>query len=201
VDWGQGLKSAKLYLDRHHIKDCWLGFFGSADPGYYEIPCKHLPDAFDRWWGRPTEVVPEDYQGTVLLSATQTAGVYSGPGELNPYGEFLKSSPAEVIGGSILVFRGRINLKGASQRSRLDRAWQLLAESKLDLAIGEARGVASAAPRMVYAHYTLGHLLAQANRKDEARREYQTCLTLAQTVHPEFQWFWIPFIQSELKQL
>ena len=201
VDWGQGLKSAKLYLDRHHIKDCWLGFFGSADPGYYEIPCKHLPDAFDRWWGRPVEVVPEDYQGTVLLSATQAAGVYWGPGELNPYGEFLKSFPAEVIGGSILVFRGRINLKGASQRSRLDRAWQLLAESKLDLALGEARGVASAAPRMVYAHYTLGHLLAQANRKDEARREYETCLTLAQTVHAEFQWFWIPFIQSELKQL
>src|SRR5437899_8135322 len=36
---------------------------------------------------------------------------------LFPYTTLFRS----VIGGSILVFRGRINLKGASQRSRLDR--------------------------------------------------------------------------------
>lgn len=201
VDWGQGLKATKRYLDRHHITDCWLAYFGSADPDYYQIPCKLLPDVFAVWWGKPVDVVPPVFEGTVLIGATQMAAVYWGPEELNPYEQFLGLPPADSIGGSIQVFSGRFDLALASQWSRLNKAWQLLADRHLDQATAESRAIVKLAPRMTYAHYTLGYMLAQAKQKDEARREYELALSLARAIHPEYQWFWIPFLERQLAQL
>ncbi len=201
VDWGQGLKSAKAYLDSRHITDCWLAYFGSADPGYYQIPCKLLPDPFAPWWGMPVDVATPTYEGTVLVSATQAAGVYWGPAELNPYAQFLRKPPADVIGGSILVFNGRFHLEIASPWSRLRKAWELFGNQQLTQALSEARAAARVAPRMVYVHYTLGYLLAQAKQKDEARREYLIAISLAQTVYPEYQWYWVTYLDGLIKGL
>lgn len=201
ADWGQGLVAAKKYLDRHRIKDCWLAYFGSADPEHYQIPCKLLPDAFDPWWKKPANVVPPTLDGTLLIGATQMASVYWGPGELSPYQQFLRIRPADNIGGAILVFKGQFNLTVASEWSRLYYAWELFANRQLDRAIAEARGVVARAPRMVPAHYTLGFMLAEARQRDEARREYETALSLARTIHPEYQWFWVPFLQRQLDRL
>ncbi len=201
VDWGQSLKAAKRYLDRHQITDCWLAYFGSADPEQEGIPCKLLPDPFASLVGKPVEVVPEIYEGTVLVSATQMAGVYWGPAELNPFEPFLKTPPADNIGGSILVFRGRVNLKRASEWSRVNNAWELFLNGKPRQAMTEARAIVALEPRMVYAHYMVASLLALANQKDEARREFQTALSLAQTIFPEYQWYWVPILQAELSSL
>ena len=48
VDWGQGLKAMKQYIDERQIKNCWFAYFGSvvADAAYYGIPCKPLPTSF-----------------------------------------------------------------------------------------------------------------------------------------------------------
>ena len=196
ADSGQGLIAAKHYLEREGIRDCWLAYFGSADPNYYDLPCKLLPDSFTAWWDTPTVVAPENLQGTLLVGATEPAGVYWGPGELNPYGQFLTLQPAEVLGGSILVFEGRYHLPTASARARLDKIWGLDLPRQMDEAMAEANEALKLAPRMVYAHYARGYLLAMGQRKVEALDEYQTALHLARTVHPEYQWYWVPFLEK-----
>ena len=200
VDWGQGLKEARAYLARRHITDCWLAYFGSADPDYYHLPCKLLPDPLSGWWGKPVAVAPSHYSGTVMVSATEGSGAYTGPGELNPYDEFMQTPPAANIGGSILVYEGRFDMHLVSALSHVNKAWELDAAHKLDVALAEARMAAALAPRAVMPHFALGYLLSEKKQTAEARAEYQTALRLANTVLPEYQWYWIPFIEQQLKK-
>jgi hypothetical protein len=198
VDWGQGLEAAKDYLDRRGTQDCWMAYFGSGDPAHYQIPCKLLPDPYSRWWGDPVEVAPQAVQGTVLISATELAGTYWGPGELNPYEQFLRTRPAANIAGCILVFQGRFDVRLASALSHANKAWELIATRHLDQALAEARTAVGLAPRSVYAQYALGYALNQTKQRAEARRAYQTALALAETVYPDFQSYWIPFLRNQL---
>ena len=200
VDWGQGLKAAKRYLDRHHITQCWFAYFGTVDPAYYDIPCKLLP-AFGIVREREQDVIPEIIQGTVLISGTELSGQYWGPGELNPYEPFRRAQPLDTIGGSILVFEGRFDVALASARSRINKTWELVRSKRLDQALAEARTAVAMAPRNVQSHYVLGYVLAQKKRKTEARLEYQTALSLAQTIHPEYQAGWVQCLQKELSEL
>lgn len=201
ADGGQGLIAAERYLEKENIRDCWLAYFGSADPSYYNLPCKLLPDRFSYWWGDPADATPASVQGTLLIGATQPAGVYWGPGDMNPYAQFMELKPARVLAGSILVFRGRFDLPAASAWSRLDRAWRLDLTSQMDEAIAEANTAVKLAPRMVYTHYTLGYLLAMVNQRAEALEEYETALHLARTDHPEYQWYWVPFLEKLISGL
>jgi hypothetical protein len=201
VDWGQGLIATKAYLERRRVGDCWLAYFGSADPDYYHLPCKLLPDPFAGWWGKPVDVVPQIYQGTVLVSATELSGAYWGPGELNPYDQFWKTRPVANLGGSILVFEGRFDLALASALSHTNLAFRLASDRKLGQALEQAKEGVALAPRHMATHFTLGYLLAQQNQKAEARREYQTALSLAEQVHPEFVGYWVPFLRKAIAGL
>ncbi len=200
VDWGQSLRSAKRYLDQHGIRECWMAYFGSADAGRYQIPCKLLPDPYSLWWGKPVDVAPQLFSGKVLISATEVAGTYWGPGELNPYDQFRRTPPIDQIDGSILVFQGRFDLTTASALSHAERAWQLADGHQLDQALGEARTAVTLAPRVVQTQRMLGEMLAQSKQTDAARRAYETALSLAQTIHPEYQRFWIPYLRNRLAQ-
>lgn len=200
VDWGQGLKAAKSYLDREHIHDCWLAYFGSADPSYYGIPCKLLWNPFLAWWGKPIEVIPQVYEGTVLVGATELDGTYSGPDGLNLYEPFHAMTPVANLGDSILVYRGRFDMGRAAALSRAARGWQLQTEGRHDLALADARQAVALAPDMTYPHFLLGYLLETEKRTPEAQREYRTALTLARSCYPEYQWFWIPYLQARLKK-
>lgn len=201
VDWGQGLKAVKAFLDRRHIQDCWLANFGSADPDYYHIPCKTLPDNFTLWWSKPVDVVPPTYEGTVLISATELDGTYTGPYGLNPYASFQKLTPVGNIAGAVLVYQGRFDLSAAAALSRAQHAWQLQMQGRAAEALAEARTSVALAPRMTYAHYVLGNLLAMGKQSEGARAEYQSALELARTDYPQYQWFWIPFLKARMKQL
>jgi len=201
VDSGRGLIAVKQYLGRHHITDCWLAYFGSADPDYYQLPCKLLPASFGSWWGRPAEIVPQNYTGTVLVGATELSGAYWGPAELNPDDEFNKAQPVDIIGDSVLVYRGTFDLTRPSAWSHVNRAWDLLAHKQPEQALAEARTAVALGLRIVAAHYVLGYLEAQSGQKPDAQREYETALTLAQTVYPEYQWFWIPVLEKSIRVL
>ncbi len=196
ADSGQGLIAARNFLERERIVDCWLAYFGSADPGYYNLPCKLLPDNYSVWWEAPAEIAPDNLQGTLLIGATEAAGVYWGPAELNPYGQFLTLPPAEVLGGSLLVFKGRFQLPAAAARARLDSIWRLRLPGQTDEALAEADAAVNLAPQMVYARYARAYLLAMKNEKVQARKEYETALHLARTIHPEYQWYWVPFLEN-----
>lgn len=201
VDWGQGLKAVKSYLDSHQIRDCWLAYFGSADPDDYGIPCRTLPDNFTLWWGKSVEVVPQTYEGTVLISATELNGTYTGPDKLSPYEPFRKLKPTANVGGSVLAFQGRFDMTEAAALSRAQHAWQLQTKGQLTEAFTEARESVALAPGMTYAHYMMGNILAAANLPGGARREYEAALELARSKYPQYQWFWIPFLEPLIKRL
>jgi Dolichyl-phosphate-mannose-protein mannosyltransferase len=201
VDYGQSLKAVRDYLARHPIRDCWMAYFGSADPDYYHIPCKSLPDPFTAMWRKSVSVVPEVYEGTVLISATELDGTYTGPGELNPYGQFQVTQPIAILADSMLVFQGRFNMTYASALSRANQALELQMSGRLQEAIQEARQVVTLEPGLPYSHYALGYFLALAKQDQEARKEYETALHLARTVHPEYLWYWIPFLEARLEGL
>ena len=198
VDSGQGLLAARDYLKTHGITDCWMAYFGSADPGYYHLPCKFLPNVFAGWWGQTPEIVPQTYSGTVLIGATELSGAYWGPTELNPYEQFQGMRPVDIIGDSILVYKGRFDFTRASVWSHVDRAWDQVQPND---AVAEARTAVALGPRTVAAHYALAYMLAQGGHKDGARSEYEAALTLAKTNHPDFQWYWIPFLEKSINAL
>lgn len=195
VDWGQDLKATKQYLDREGVKNCWFAYPHTADPRYYQISCGLL-DA----WPNP-ELVPETVEGTILISASELSGFFSGPAELNPYARFAGISPAANINGSVLVFRGSFDLPLVGATSHNNAALALAESGQFTQALAEAEKAVSLAGNNPSIQATLARVLARSERPVEARAAYQTAISLAQTVHPEFQKSLILALQQELHNL
>jgi tetratricopeptide (TPR) repeat protein len=188
ADWGQGLRAAKNYLDAHNIKDCWFAHYGwNVNPAYYNVPCKPLPEALSHMFGGPLPPVPARIEGTVLVSGSEADGDYWGPGDLNPYDQFLHRQPDALIANSILVFHGQFDVPLLSALSHMSHARQLAGRQEWDQAMAEARVAIGLAPASAEAHAVLGNILLEMGRTEEARRAFQDALTLAQTDHPQFQ--------------
>jgi 4-amino-4-deoxy-L-arabinose transferase-like glycosyltransferase len=201
VDWGQGLIQAREYLARRNIRDCWFAYYGSADPGYYHIPCKMLPDPFLWWWGEPAAVPPENFPGVVLISATEISGPDWGPAELNPYSHFLASQPAANLGGSILVFEGNVDLRAAAAQAHMTKGWDLYDAGQPEIAMQELLKAEELAPHHPGPPSMLGAILAKAQRTEEARTQLTLALKLAQAAHPEFHSVWLDLIKAQLADL
>jgi Dolichyl-phosphate-mannose-protein mannosyltransferase len=182
VDWGQGLIEAKEYLLSRRISDCWIAYYSVLDPASYGIPCRPLPGTFS---ARNFQPVPATLKGTILVGATPM--ILSGPRGVNPYIPSFKVPPADVIGGSIPVFRGRFNFRLGSGLSHVRVAHELAAAGNLAQALAKARTAALIEPHSVEAHEILGDLLAQQNKPDEARREFNTALSYVQEIPARFQ--------------
>lgn len=198
VDWGQGMKETERYLAQHHIKECWLAYFGSADPAYYHLPCKLLPDPFLRWWGEPIEVPPEKYHGIVLISGTEVAAPYWGPDALNPYATFLTRRPTDNIGGSVLVYEGDIDLRQASGVGHMYKAWDYIAAKDSEAAIHEALAAGEIMPDHPGPPFIIGYILAQQKRTEAARLQFQESLRLAEAASPEYQQKWVNAAKAQL---
>ena len=201
VDWGQGLREARQYLARRKITDCWLAYFGSADPAYYHLPCKLLPDPFMGWWREPTEVPPETFHGVVLISATELAAPYWETEALNPYAGFLRAKPVANLGGSILVYEGDVDLRGAAATAHLDKAFQLAVSRQNEAAIQEALRAEELAPAHPGPPFIIGYILAHSGRTEAARIQLETSLNLAQEGAPGFQSQWTAAAQAQLARL
>ncbi len=206
VDWGQQLKLTKKYLDERGIQDCWFDYFGrmAADPGYYQIPCKILPQKL----GGPVENMPTRITGTVLISATELSPALWGPGDLNPYSRFAQLKPDDEIADGVFVFRGEFDVPLLAAMSHARAAETLLGNGELGgspnnaqatQALAEAQFAVSLAPDNVGIQVTLGNVLSELHRADEARAAYQRALTLAQTNYPEFQSDWLPGLKRMLR--
>lgn len=201
VDWGQGIREAAHYLAQRDITDCWLANFGTADPAYYHLPCKPLPDPFLRWWKEPMPIPPETFHGVVLITATELAAPYWGHDELNPYSGFLHRKPDAVIGGSILVYQGDVDLRRAAATAHMYKAWDCIAAKRQEQAIQEALKAGDLAPDHPAPSFIVGYVLAQENRPEAARLQFETSLKLAQAAHPEFQWLWVKAAEAQLAAL
>jgi hypothetical protein len=188
ADWGQGLRAAKNYLDAHGIKDCWFAHYGwNTNPAYYNIPCKPLPEAIAHMFGGALPLVPARIEGTILISGSEADGDYWGPGDLNPYEQFLHRQPDALIANSILVFHGQFDLPLLAALSHSSHAQQLAGQKEWDQAQKEAYIAISLAPGSAEAHAVLGNILLAMGRTEEARRSFQDARSLAQNDHPQFQ--------------
>jgi hypothetical protein len=201
LDWGQQLKVVKKYLDERGIRDCWFDYYGraTADPEYYQIPCKALPQKF----GPPPKSMPPRIAGTVLISATELFSVW-GPGDLNPYAKFQQLRPDDEIADGVFVFHGEFDVPLLAALGHARTAERLLREegfidAQARGALSEAQAAVSLAPDNVASQMALGDALAELRRADEARAAYQRALTLAQTNYPEFQSNWLPELMQKLR--
>ena len=201
ADWGQHLHSTKEYLDRRGVKQCWFAYFADvvADPGYYGIPCKPLT-TIASFWLQPARDVPASIDGPVLISAGTLSGYEFGPRELNPYDQFQKLQPVAVIEHAVFVYDGHFDIPLAAAINHVTQVRRLVRENRLEQALAEAQTAAALAPNSVNAQAALGEMLMRMKRPEEAHQAFQRALTLAQTVEPEFQKGWIPYLQNAVNR-
>ena len=110
LDWGQGLKALKRWMDGAGVARVKLCYFGTADPLYHGVGGERLPGYQPP---PPSTVVREVRPGDIVaVSATHLQGVYLDPA-MRPLMERLRARrPVAVPGYSIFVYRA-------------DFAWQL----------------------------------------------------------------------------
>ena len=197
ADWGQQLKAAKKYLEGRQVKTCWFAYFADVvvDPTYYGVTCKPLTTIASVWL-QPTIEVPASIDGPVLISAGVLSGYEFGPGELNPYDQFLRIRPTAVIENGLFVYDGHFEIPLASALNHVTRAQLAVQGNRLQDALVEAEAAVALAPGSVQAQAELGDILRRLQRPEEARQAFQKALTAAQTVRPEFQSGWVPGLKK-----
>jgi tetratricopeptide (TPR) repeat protein len=107
IDWGQGLKLLKKWMDQQSVPHIALAYFGTADPVYYGIDYTPLPAAapgmdlpsISRMWSRPR------LPGYVAVGATVLTGVYLDPQWQMFYRGLHGTRPVAALGNSIFVYR------------------------------------------------------------------------------------------------
>lgn len=184
VDWGQGLKAMKQYIDERHIQDCWFAYFGVlvVDTSYYGIPCKPLPVAFEDLRQLPLPIVPPQIEGPVFISSTEVSGTYWGSDWANPYLPFQRTPPAALIAGSILVYDGKVDVSQVSALTHENLANRLLRDGKQKEALAEAEAAIEIAPNRPLAHGTRSMILSAMGRGIEASEELQKARMIATAI-------------------
>ena len=200
ADWGQQLKSAKAYLEKEGIKECWFIYFaeGSVHMKDYGILCKPLLTIGSLWLEEEIDV-PPSVDGPVLISAGTLSGYEFGPGALNPY-EVFKHRPADdVIDYAVVVFNGHFEIPLAASHSDAQKAQFLMRDKQLEEALAEGQQSLGLAPDAEKPNVLVGDILVALQHPDEARPYYEKALTLATTVEPEFQVRWVNALQEKLR--
>jgi len=198
-DWGQQLKSVKLYLDEHNIKNCWFAYFGQgvADYSYYGIPCKPLITADSLYFDSPHDIPPA-IDGPVLMSAGVLAGFEFGPGALNPYEQFKKLKPVADIDYGVFVYDGHFDIPLAAALSHVQKAGVLLQAKDFPAALAESQQAESIAPESASVNQMMGKALDAIGRQEEATPYYQKALMLTKTIEPTFQSSLSPALEQRL---
>jgi hypothetical protein len=173
VDWGQGLIGLQKYIAQRHIKDCWFAYFGQlvADSSYYGIPCKELPTAFAYYSGVSMPIVPPQVDVQVFISASEVRRTYWPSDWVNPYWQFLRTPPTDLVAGSILVYDGKVDMSEVSALTHEQLAMKLMDDRKFDQALAEATTAIDVAPNRPLAHAVRGKILVAMGRKAEAIEE------------------------------
>ena len=102
LDWGQGLKLLKQWMDRNDLEHINLSYFGNADPAYYGIDYTPLTGAssFD-----VERITAPRLPGYVAISATNLRGAYLNEFGRRLYAPLRERKPVTVLGHSIYVYR------------------------------------------------------------------------------------------------
>lgn len=175
VDWGQNLKIVEQYLQKENIHDCWL-----ASPGMGELVrsyqiCHLMPAPGWTAAEQIIEPLPPVIEGTVFLSSAVL------PPSSEVFETIAKTKPVTILGGSVLVYQGRFEIPLASALSYIGRGNQYIRFKRFDEAIADGRKAIELAPDDPRTHLYMGNALAAAGENDEARREFEQTLILAQS--------------------
>ena len=189
TDWGQQLKAVKIYLDEHHVTNCWFAYFpdGSVDPSDYGIDCKRLPTTDTLWWLDMPMKVPPVISGTVLISAGDLEGIEFGDGKMNPYEQFWGVKPTAVIQHSVYVFDGTFKIPLASALWEAHEASDLMDAGKMEEALVKVEDAERLAPGSGQVQDRLGDALVANGQKAAALAAYERALQIEETVRPDLQ--------------
>lgn len=181
VDWGQGLKAMKQYIDGRHVRDCWFAYYAVlvVDVSYYGIPCKRLPVAFEDLVQFPMQIVPAQIDGPVFISSTEVSGTYWRSDWANPYLPFQHTPPTALIAGAILVYNGKVDVSQVSALTHENLASRLLKMGKKEEALAEAETAIQIAPNRPLAHGTRSMILSAMGRGIEASEELEKARVIA----------------------
>ncbi len=105
----------------------------------------------------------------------------------NEYLPVIQSEPNAIIGGSILVYRGRFEVPLVAALSHYGRARQLIDMNRFEEAAVDGAKAVALAPDDPNTHYVLGLALARSGRRDEASSEFETSIRLAAVNPPLFR--------------
>jgi tetratricopeptide (TPR) repeat protein len=202
TDWGQQLKSVKLYLDEHHINpnDCWFAYFpdGAVQASDYGVPCHRLPTVNNLDWMRLPLQVPPTITGTILISDSDLAGIEFGDGSLNPYQSFRNLKPIAVIQDGVNVYQGTFAIPLASALVDVRDSNDLAKSNHPQLALDTANRAVALAPNSALTQLNLANILAAQNHWPEALLHYQQADTLTRTIRPDLQDPLLPRITAGL---
>jgi hypothetical protein len=102
IDWGQGLKQLKAYMEREKLPIIYLSYFGTAPPSYYGIRYQDVVSK-GALWPPPTDKVPSSASRKVLAIS-----VYNLQDVARPYDPLFRwlwtREPVAKIGYSIFVY-------------------------------------------------------------------------------------------------
>lgn len=108
VDWGQDLLRLKQWMVENEVESVKLGWFGTADPSYYDIHHEPLPglgrDQFFRLWWTPPFNPAAPQPGVYAISASSLWEPPLRVEEKQVYAWFREREPDDRIGYSILIY-------------------------------------------------------------------------------------------------
>jgi 4-amino-4-deoxy-L-arabinose transferase-like glycosyltransferase len=197
VDWGQGLYQARDYLKSHNIVNCWIAYDGAASLTYYDIPCRTLAANA----GDAHDVPPFEAEGLFVLGDLTVSGIEWEPGDLNPYRDFQKATPIANIAGAMQVYQGHFDLTKLAAATHIARSGNMLGENKPVDALCEAQAALMLTPDSVRAHLSLGQAQSALSHTDEARKEFESALALADKAGRQWYPLQIAMARQELKKL
>ncbi len=106
IDWGQDLLRLERWMDENNVQEIKLGWFGTADPGYYGINYEPLPgfprQPFLSRWSIPPFNPSSPGPGIYAISAS-SLGELPLP-EKNVYPWFRARPPDDRVGYSIFIY-------------------------------------------------------------------------------------------------
>jgi tetratricopeptide (TPR) repeat protein len=199
VDWAQQLYQVKDWQDQHPSEECWFAYFArpEIDPATYGIHCHPLPTA-DTEWMTGAEITPPILHGAVIISAGDLSGCEWPSGGLNPYRDFQKMKPAEVIDDSVFVYQGDLHAEKAAALDRVQIAHVLLAEHQPQQALALAQQALAIVPGDLFAEATLGDAEAMSGNKEAARAAWQSAIAAAHQLEPDAQVSYVPDLEAKL---
>lgn len=186
VGWGGGLKALHASLERRHVTDCWFAYSAPPDTAAFQIPCKPLPTFFSTLLGKPQQPVAVQIQGPVFVSSEEISDSFWGSPDMNPYLDFGKIQPSQVIGGEIMEYDGSFAINRIAATSEFAAATTLLRAGKPDAALAHAKQAVALDPGSVYAREMLSGAYAANRQPEAAMREYQTAMQLYKAVDPAY---------------